>query len=594
MGFAPRLCHHRAMHTQFNLNHLLRLVVVSCLLASVYGCASTGDKKASASSSEPVAEIDSAPAEVDETPIPTESLMPLLEAEFALRNREFERGLQLLLDQAVLLEDPELARRTLQLAEFLEDSEASLIAAKRLAKLDPNDPAAPATAMGLLIRRGDSAEAINYAREAKAAGARINAPALLQNFESLPPEEAQAVEAGIETLAADYPEDIDIAIARALMYQQQERLPEAADALEPVLDADPYDERGLVLWTQIELDAESKKPFSRMKAAVAANPENEQLRLQYARLLASEERFGDARVEFERLIEASPRNGDYLLSLALIETETGQTAAARKHLNALIGLGQRPDEAYYYLGRLEETEGNIDASVSAYARVGESREFFDAKRRAARQLIEAGRKVEFAGFFETQRTRASNQADRLYLLQAEILSEREANREAIAVYSEALKQFPSSLSLRYGRAIAYERSGQIDAMEQDMRTILEDDPDNATTLNALGYSLTNNTDRYEEAVALIERALELSPNDAAAQDSLGWVYFKMGRLEEARELLEAAYAQLPDPEVAAHLGETLWEMGLGDEARIIWNRVLSRDPNNAHVRETVDRLGVDF
>ena len=111
-------------------------------------------------------------------------------------------------------------------------------------------------------------------------------------------------------------------------------------------------------------------------------------------------------------------------------------------------------------------------------------------------------------------------------------------------------------------------------------------------LNALGYTLTVHTNRYEEAEQLIIKALELNPGDPATTDSLGWVSYRLGKYDEAIKHLRNALSMLPDPEVAAHLGEVLWVTGERDEAITIWQEVLSNDPDNSIIRETMERLGV--
>jgi len=132
------------------------------------------------------------------------------------------------------------------------------------------------------------------------------------------------------------------------------------------------------------------------------------------------------------------------------------------------------------------------------------------------------------------------------------------------------------------------------AMENDLRSILAQDPDHAATLNALGYTLTNHTQRYEEAADLIERALELSPGDPAILDSLGWVYYKLGQYNESETLLREAHNAFPDPEVAAHLGEVLWVQGRQFEARDVWRDGLNRVPDHPIILETVKRLGAEL
>jgi Flp pilus assembly protein TadD len=115
-------------------------------------------------------------------------------------------------------------------------------------------------------------------------------------------------------------------------------------------------------------------------------------------------------------------------------------------------------------------------------------------------------------------------------------------------------------------------------------------PEHAHAYNALGYSLADRSLRLDEAKALIQRALELSPGDAFITDSLGWVEFRLGNREEALRLLRSAYATRPDTEIAAHLGEVLWALGQQDEARRIWAEARSRDAGNDVLRETMVRL----
>ena len=123
-----------------------------------------------------------------------------------------------------------------------------------------------------------------------------------------------------------------------------------------------------------------------------------------------------------------------------------------------------------------------------------------------------------------------------------------------------------------------------------LRQVLLLEPDNASALNALGYTLADRNERLDEALAMIERAAQLSPDDPAITDSLGWVHFRLGNLDLAEQYLRQAYAALPDQEVAAHLGEVLWHQGKRQEARRIWNQALEKDSDSPLVRSTRQRL----
>ena len=580
---------------KYSLTSLPSLVLILLGLSacqSVPPVASSATAPASEAAAEPViAEQPPAPA-IAEVPIPPESLLPLLHAEFLLRERDLDGALEILTAEALRLGDPALTRRALRLAEFRQDDARALALAIKLSEQDSNDAAAAVTAMGLLIRAGEPEEALVFARTAKARGARINAPALLVSWDALEPDKRRAVATAVEALASDWPEDQDIAIAVAYLRRAQDDPDRALAALEPVLSANPDEERALLLWSQIKLDSGANRPFEKIREAVARNPDNEALRLQFARLLASASELDEAREQFAALLTLSPRNGDYLFSLALIEIEANDPEAAKVNLQALVDLGQRPDEAQYYLGRVYENLEEYPAAIAAYDKVGPSREFFDATRRAAELRLDSGDTLDFRDGFRRTRARNPGQAEQLYSIEAELLNEIGETERAIQVYTEALDLFPESMSLRYGRAMAHETLDDIPGMEGDLRAILKLEPNNATTLNALGYTLTVHTTRYEEAATLIEKALELSPGEPAILDSLGWVYFKLGRLLQAVDLLKEAYALFPDPEVAAHLGEALWVSGREQDALVVWRASLEREPEAEHVTDTLLRLGV--
>jgi tetratricopeptide (TPR) repeat protein len=526
-----------------------------------------------------------------ESPIPQDSILPLLTAEFLIRERAFDEALSILAEQALILEDPGLTRRALRLAEFRRKEELTLPLALRLAEQDPTDAAASATSMALLIRLGRIEEAVVYARQALERGAQINAPALLVSYRDMAPAKKQRLATEIESLAADWPDNSEVGIALAFLHREQGRLAQCLSDLERVLILAPSDDRALVLWTQVKLDVGAKNPFERLEQAVSDYPANEPLRLQYARLLASEKMLQQAEQEFETLIALSPRNGDYFFSLALIHLELKQFADAEQNLESLLALEQRTDEAHYYLGRVAEQRGDQAKAMAAYQQVGPSREFLDAMGRAGRIALELGDEASVTGSFNKARQMSPSQAEALFLLQAELLQGADLVDSATAVLSDGLQSFPASMSLFYARAMAEEQRGNIEAMERDLRAILDMDENNTTTLNALGYTLTVHTTRYAEAAALIEKALSLSPGEPAILDSLGWVYFKLGRENQAIDLLQQAYDKFPDPEVAAHLGEALWSSGREDAALAVWRTSLAKHPGNSHVTDAIERLG---
>jgi tetratricopeptide (TPR) repeat protein len=127
-------------------------------------------------------------------------------------------------------------------------------------------------------------------------------------------------------------------------------------------------------------------------------------------------------------------------------------------------------------------------------------------------------------------------------------------------------------------------------MESELRKAIAAKPDFAAAYNALGYSLADRNIRLDEAITLIEKALSINPNDHYMLDSLGWAHYRKGNLDKAITYLQQAYKFSQDPEIAAHLGEVLWQKGQHDEAKKIWSEALSADPKNEVLLSTTNKF----
>ena len=572
---------------------MLRYQILTALFViALPGCSTLPEAEPDTPLAVPAAKKSTVAEEPPETPIPEDNLLPLLQAEFALRARDYNQAVALLSEQATLLTDPALARRALRLAEFVTDAERAAAMAVRLVELDPEDGAAQAAASGWLSRTGRPVRALEFAGNAYELGHPVNVATTLGNYEQMDDDSKAAIADALHNLATRWPDDNEIAIASSLLARLEQDWRRAESFLLPVLERSPEDVRAIMLWTQLQLDQSLPNPLQRLEDAVAAFPANQELRLQYARLLGSEGDYTGAREQFALLLEVDPSNPELLSTAALLDFELEFFDAAQLKFEQLIALGERPDEAHYYIGRIEMSRDRYPEAIESFAQVGPSREFRDAKARAASLLADTAFASDIRDFFEAQRRAFPGNAEQLFLLEADAL--RDWDGEALKAYDRGLTAFPRSFSLLYGRAMVHEADGELTAMETDLRRILEQDPNHAATLNALGYTLTNHTERYKEAADLIERALALSPGDPAILDSLGWVYYKLGQLAQSEALLRQAHQAFPDPEVAAHLGEVLWIQGKEIEARDIWRDGLSRVPHHSIILEALQRLGAEL
>jgi len=179
---------------------------------------------------------------------------------------------------------------------------------------------------------------------------------------------------------------------------------------------------------------------------------------------------------------------------------------------------------------------------------------------------------------------------RSYLLEAEIRQRVEGVDAAVRVHDAGLHMLPDDGELMYARALLLAEAGRFDEMELDLRRMIDLDPSDADALNALGYTLVDRNVRLDEAAQLLARAQQISADSPALLDSLGWLAYRRGDLDTALTKLRAAHALLKDAEVAAHLGEVLWQKGEREEARSVWEAARKREPEHRALRETLRRF----
>lgn len=535
---------------------------------------------------------DKVSGEVSERAIPPDSLYPLLVAEFALRQRAYDVALSQYMEQSQLLRDPGLSAHTTHLTQFLQRDDEALQSAQLWVELDPDNIEANHTLAELLILRGRNVEAVPLLAAVQRAGGRANFPILMNGYGNLDETQRTEMEQSIVELAKEFPDNAGLVLTLALIASESQRYEEALSELDKLFKLEPEQPQGLLLEARILIETEARNPYARLERVLQNNPDSKMLRLQYAGLLTATD-MNAAREQFEILSQQAPRDADLLFSLALINREIGDSEAAIEYLLRSIELGRRRSEAYYYLGRIAEENDQPEQAISYYEQVGDGEEYLAACSRIGQIMVKDDNPERRRSWFDEQRDSNPQARAQLYGLEAEILSQAGKDNEAMAVYDKALGDLPDNTPLRYGRAMLYEKRNNIAAMEQDLRAILDIDPDNATALNALGYTLADRTTRFEEALKLISRALELRPDEPAILDSMGWVMFRTGRYDKSLEYLHRAYTEFPDPEVAAHLGEVLWTKGDTEAARHVWREALQRDPAHPILISTLERLGVD-
>lgn len=316
-----------------------------------------------------------------------------------------------------------------------------------------------------------------------------------------------------------------------------------------------------------------------------------ELRIAYPRLLVGAKRFPEARAAFESLLTSQPNNPELLYATGLLAYQMRDLDTAVDRLQrALENQYPEADFVRYTLGQIAEDRHEASIAEQWYGKVAPGAQYLPAQSRLA--ILEAGRgnldaalsRLDALGSTEKEKVSVA-------LLQSQLAREAKQPQRAYELLSKALRQQPHAGELLYERSLVSDILGNAGNAERDLRAILKDKPDDVEALNALGYTLANRTTRYREAYGYIDKALKAEPGNPVIQDSMGWVMYKQGKLDAARKYLEQAYKAMPDPEVAAHLGEVWWKLGRREDAQQLWDKELEAHPGHEVILETMQRLG---
>ncbi len=251
-----------------------------------------------------------------------------------------------------------------------------------------------------------------------------------------------------------------------------------------------------------------------------------------------------------------------------------------------------PAQAHLHLALLAEKQGQYDKALAWLDKVEGDETLAATLMRRATLLAHQGRLEEGLTLLRQQPERNPSELRRKLRSEAQLLRDMGLHERALQAYARATERFPDDPDLPYEQAVVAEKAGQFSEMERLLRGVMAQHPDLPHAYNALGYALADRNERLPEAKTLIQQALERAPNDAFIQDSLGWVEFRLGNTRTALTVLEQAYRQQPDTEIAAHLGEVHWTLGQREAALKVWREGLLLNPENDTLRNTLKRLDV--
>lgn len=334
-------------------------------------------------------------------------------------------------------------------------------------------------------------------------------------------------------------------------------------------------------------DAEAPLAQAQEKVQREGTPVN---RLDYALLLMTAQRDAVATQQLEILVKNSEYAPVALRLLGLIEFQEGNLDAATARFAQLLRADKYMDDAFYYLGLIADRHNDPEHALRLYAQVQSGENALAALLRASTLLEKHGAAAAGEELLDRLVEDEAQRAPEILAARARMYAEGGDLPRAVTILDAGILEYPDSVDLRYARASTYEEQGRIAAALHELTAVVRARPDDPAALNALGYTLVDHSRELPRARKLIERAHAAAPKNAAILDSCGWVMFRQGHNAEAQAYLRAAYAQDKSGDIAAHLGEVLWQLGQPIEAERVWSEAGVIDGDNRLLKSTRQRL----
>jgi len=530
--------------------------------------------------------------EIDLPPTDTDVMYHVFAAETMGAEGDFSGAAAAYLEAALKSEDPEIAQRAARVAVSAGEWQMVALASDRWAMLDPTSLDARELAAGSRLREGDFAGAefqlariLELTVNDQELGWRI-VIALLA-----PVGDQVRANKILNRLLEEFEggSNASALFARSRLAASFGELDQAFELADQAIELEP-ERADLLAWSgRIAVNlGNDTLALSRYQQAWEASHDDKQIAMAYAELLKRNKNLTAA----QNVLAELPDTPDMRFTRILFAMDGGDRANAEL-LYAGFSSVQYADrsEAAFQAAQSAELLDNQREAIDWYEKVTGERSMRAIMRQAF--LLAGLGDIERAQNLLAQLRITDDIGIRSqsYQAEAQILQEAGDIDKAFQVLNNGLELLPEDTSLRYARALMAVGLGELELAESDLRQIISMQPDNAAAINALGYTLADMTERYDEAEELILLAYEMQPDDASIIDSMGWISYRLGRLPEAESYLRAAWKIMRNAEIAAHLGEVLWSRGQKDEARTTWQLGIQLESDNEILIDTMKRFG---
>lgn len=544
--------------------------------------------------------------ETDLAALNAELFYEILVGEMAASQGALADAQALMMEAARTSGSEQLYRRATELAVQSRSGDRALRNARAWLDAYPESRRANRTVLQLLVAMNRIADSTSYLRREieltpdEAKPATFLSITQLYNNASDKPLAADVVERALE---AELKDKKNGPMAWATIGHMRLVAGQKAAALEAVDNAQRLEpDTGAIALLSMELLEAGSAEVEPIITRYLQKSPSPQIRMGYARVLLSQKRIDDAKTQLIAITQESPDYAEawaVLANLQLRADDLGAAQASIERFGSLLpqlpqGVARNAGQSQYYLlqANLAEKQKRYADADAYLTRIPDAANLLSVQAHRAELMAKQGKLKQARALIQAVPATGPNQQRLKTLAEVQLLRDADQNSEAYALQLTLQKQSPNDAELAYDTAMLAERAGKFDEMEKLLRDLIARKPDFQHAYNALGYSFAERNIRLDEAQALIQKALDMQPDDPFITDSLAWVKYRKGDLDGAESLLEKAYATRPDAEISAHLGEVLWKNGKRERALQIWRQGLKVDAENTALLETFKRLNV--
>jgi tetratricopeptide (TPR) repeat protein len=577
----------------------IRRAALAAMVAAAFACAPAWAQSPRATTSvaaEPQSGLDAA------------LFYQLLLGELNVRGEEVGAGFALILDAARKTNDPTLYQRAVELAFQARNGESALQAARAWKQAMPQSREANRYVLQILVALNRIPESAEPLRTEIAMAEAKDRPAVISAVSRIYARAADKKQAAsvVEQALADALTKPDTGPAA---WSAVGRLRLAAGDTNGALDAarrgqaiGPQAEAPVLLALEL-MDPKLPQAEELVRTYLQAQPLAE-VRMGYARTLLDLQRYPEALQQLQVVTRERPEFAEAWLAQGTLLVQDNQLPQAEAALKKYLELAQAQPaaaaeergrgtaQAYLSLAQVAERRRDFAQANAWLDRIENAQDLLQAQNRRASILARQGKLGEARALLRALPERTPADARMKTMAEIQLLRDNKQYQPAYDLLAQAIAKDPADTDLLYDQAMLAEKMARFDEMERLLRELMTKKPDYHHAYNALGFSFAERNVRLPEAKQLIQKALEFAPGDPFISDSLGWVEFRLGNRTEALRILQAAYKERPDAEIAAHLGEVLWVSGQREQAQSVWREGMLLNAENETLQETLKRLRV--